>query len=239
MIEYRSVYSNWRLSFITNLKYVWNYVINATHIRNDINLCIFNIGWFWKSSVLVFGCKTEAEDEADEGACITRLARRDDQICPHIQIYTKLRLVLRMLSRKKGRKKAFSGMVNLFSRTAIVESSKRISITRFIYYRFLFLCRCDRIIWCGKGLKQHLYTRGESRLSDHRPVKAIFTVEVGVSQTLRGLRSLFLSERFDQLATRFEVSSKDNGLLCKGRSSFQIWGHHRCNYSNILKNVWW
>ncbi|KAI6685977.1 hypothetical protein NL676_031890 [Syzygium grande] len=81
---------------------------------------------------------------------------------------------------------------------------------------------CDRIIWCGKGLKQHLYTRGESRLSDHRPVKAIFTVEVRVSQTLRGLRSLFLSERFDQLATRFEVSSKDNGLLCKGRSSFQI-----------------
>ncbi|XP_048137364.1 type IV inositol polyphosphate 5-phosphatase 9 [Rhodamnia argentea] len=81
---------------------------------------------------------------------------------------------------------------------------------------------CDRIIWCGKGLKQHLYTRGESRLSDHRPVKAIFTAEVGVSQTLRGLQSLFLSKRFNQLTTRFEVSSKDDGLLCKGRSSFQI-----------------
>ncbi|KAF8040110.1 hypothetical protein BT93_B2359 [Corymbia citriodora subsp. variegata] len=81
---------------------------------------------------------------------------------------------------------------------------------------------CDRIIWCGKGLTQHLYTRGESRLSDHRPVKTLFTVEVRVLRTLRGLRSLFLSERFDQLASQFEVSSKDDGLLCKGRSSFQI-----------------
>lgn len=81
---------------------------------------------------------------------------------------------------------------------------------------------CDRIIWCGKGLKQNLYTRGESWLSDHRPVKAIFTAEVGVSRTLRGLRSLFLSERFDPVASRFVVSSKDDGLLCKGRSSFQI-----------------
>ncbi|KAH9745966.1 Type IV inositol polyphosphate 5-phosphatase 9 [Citrus sinensis] len=40
--------------------------------------------------------------------------------------------------------------------------------------------RCDRIIWCGRGLKQHLYARGESKLSDHRPVKAIFSVEVRV-----------------------------------------------------------
>ncbi|KAI3408467.1 IPPc domain-containing protein, partial [Psidium guajava] len=36
---------------------------------------------------------------------------------------------------------------------------------------------CDRIIWYGEGLKQHLYMRGESKLSDHRPVKAIFTVQ--------------------------------------------------------------
>ncbi|KAI3431194.1 IPPc domain-containing protein [Psidium guajava] len=78
---------------------------------------------------------------------------------------------------------------------------------------------CDRIIWWGEGLKQHLYARGESRLSDHRPVKAIFNAEVGVSHTLRGLRSLFISERF---TARFEVSSKDDELLRKGRSSFQI-----------------
>ncbi|KZV21762.1 hypothetical protein F511_02920 [Dorcoceras hygrometricum] len=35
---------------------------------------------------------------------------------------------------------------------------------------------CDRIIWFGKGLKQIWYARGESRLSDHRPIRAIFMV---------------------------------------------------------------
>ncbi|GAB4828687.1 Type IV inositol polyphosphate 5-phosphatase 9 [Ancistrocladus abbreviatus] len=40
---------------------------------------------------------------------------------------------------------------------------------------------CDRIIWYGKGLKQHEYTRGESRLSDHRPVKAIFSADAKVN----------------------------------------------------------
>ncbi|KAG5617636.1 hypothetical protein H5410_017460 [Solanum commersonii] len=39
---------------------------------------------------------------------------------------------------------------------------------------------CDRIIWFGKGLKQRQYSRGESKLSDHRPVRAIFTAEVKV-----------------------------------------------------------
>ncbi|KAE8730069.1 Type I inositol 1,4,5-trisphosphate 5-phosphatase CVP2 [Hibiscus syriacus] len=34
---------------------------------------------------------------------------------------------------------------------------------------------CDRIIWYGTGLKQHVYNRGEENFSDHRPVKAIFT----------------------------------------------------------------
>ncbi|KAJ8621415.1 hypothetical protein MRB53_029944 [Persea americana] len=37
---------------------------------------------------------------------------------------------------------------------------------------------CDRILWYGNGLKENQYGRGESRLSDHRPVHAIFTVEV-------------------------------------------------------------
>ncbi|XAR64490.1 hypothetical protein NMG60_11024858 [Bertholletia excelsa] len=55
---------------------------------------------------------------------------------------------------------------------------------------------CDRIIWSGEGLKEQLYTRGESRLSDHRPVKAMFTVEVEVSRRLKGLRGFFLSESF-------------------------------------------
>ncbi|KAF3438311.1 hypothetical protein FNV43_RR21073 [Rhamnella rubrinervis] len=39
---------------------------------------------------------------------------------------------------------------------------------------------CDRIIWCGRGLNQNQYDRGESTLSDHRPVRAIFAAKVDV-----------------------------------------------------------
>ncbi|XP_062145127.1 type I inositol polyphosphate 5-phosphatase 4-like [Alnus glutinosa] len=37
---------------------------------------------------------------------------------------------------------------------------------------------CDRILWCGRGLHQLSYVRGESRFSDHRPVYSIFLAEV-------------------------------------------------------------
>ncbi|KAK2372425.1 type IV inositol polyphosphate 5-phosphatase [Trifolium repens] len=39
---------------------------------------------------------------------------------------------------------------------------------------------CDRILWLGKGIKQLQYERAEIRLSDHRPVSSIFSVEVEV-----------------------------------------------------------
>ncbi|XP_048330297.2 type IV inositol polyphosphate 5-phosphatase 9 isoform X2 [Ziziphus jujuba] len=48
---------------------------------------------------------------------------------------------------------------------------------------------CDRIIWCGKGLKQDQYNRGESRLSDHRPVRAIFAAEVDVCKGFESFQS--------------------------------------------------
>lgn len=40
--------------------------------------------------------------------------------------------------------------------------------------------RCDRILWHGAGIEQLSYVRGESRFSDHRPVSAVFSVEVEV-----------------------------------------------------------
>lgn len=40
------------------------------------------------------------------------------------------------------------------------------------------LCRCDRILWYGRGLSQVSYVRGESRFSDHRPVYSMFIAEV-------------------------------------------------------------
>ncbi|MCD7454410.1 Type IV inositol polyphosphate 5-phosphatase 9 [Datura stramonium] len=66
---------------------------------------------------------------------------------------------------------------------------------------------CDRIIWYGEGLKQQEYERGESKLSDHRPVKAIFTTQVRVSRKLKRLQSFFLSERFEQITSHLEMHS--------------------------------
>lgn len=80
---------------------------------------------------------------------------------------------------------------------------------------------CDRIIWYGKGLKQLQYTRSESKLSDHRPVKAMFRAEVKVIPTLKNLHSLLLSERFEQLKSHIQVSTPDE-LLCKKQSSFRL-----------------
>lgn len=39
---------------------------------------------------------------------------------------------------------------------------------------------CDRILWYGSGLKQLAYVRAETKLSDHRPVYAVFSAEVDV-----------------------------------------------------------
>ncbi|PIN07766.1 Inositol polyphosphate 5-phosphatase [Handroanthus impetiginosus] len=39
---------------------------------------------------------------------------------------------------------------------------------------------CDRILWFGKGIKQLFYKRAEMRLSDHRPVSSMFSVEVEI-----------------------------------------------------------
>ncbi|XP_016478359.1 type I inositol polyphosphate 5-phosphatase 2 isoform X2 [Nicotiana tabacum] len=39
---------------------------------------------------------------------------------------------------------------------------------------------CDRILWVGTGIKQLFYKRAGPRLSDHRPVSSMFSVEVEI-----------------------------------------------------------
>ncbi|KAL4196065.1 hypothetical protein AMTRI_Chr04g244180 [Amborella trichopoda] len=58
---------------------------------------------------------------------------------------------------------------------------------------------CDRILWYGEGLEQKGYERGESRLSDHRPVRATFMADVEVSGGRKALESLFLSLRYERV----------------------------------------
>ncbi|KAL4586471.1 hypothetical protein LXL04_011107 [Taraxacum kok-saghyz] len=81
---------------------------------------------------------------------------------------------------------------------------------------------CDRIIWTGEGLKQLLYTRSETLLSDHRPVKAMFSTEVKVSR-LR-YQSFCLSERFGPRSTTSLEFHSDDELYSSHsrRLSFDI-----------------
>ncbi|CAK7324862.1 unnamed protein product [Dovyalis caffra] len=78
---------------------------------------------------------------------------------------------------------------------------------------------CDRIIWFGKGLKQKEYSRGESRLSDHRPVRAIFIAETEVLSNSRRLGSSFPG-RFDCLRSHFEECFNEK-LSCNDRTLSQ------------------
>ncbi|XP_031492517.1 type IV inositol polyphosphate 5-phosphatase 9-like [Nymphaea colorata] len=58
---------------------------------------------------------------------------------------------------------------------------------------------CDRILWYGKGIKQNRYERGESKLSDHRPVRATFTVITDIINSIKLMERCFSSERYENL----------------------------------------
>ncbi|KAH9718609.1 Type I inositol polyphosphate 5-phosphatase 5 [Citrus sinensis] len=61
---------------------------------------------------------------------------------------------------------------------------------------------CDRILWRGNGIEQLSYIRGESRFSDHRPVCAVFSVEV--ERDVRIKSSNRLRKGFCSADTRLE-----------------------------------
>ncbi|KAL9242710.1 hypothetical protein vseg_016685 [Gypsophila vaccaria] len=49
---------------------------------------------------------------------------------------------------------------------------------------------CDRILWSGKGIRQHFYRRSETKLSDHRPISSSFSIEVEVLDARKLQRTL-------------------------------------------------
>ncbi|MFS8028178.1 putative Endonuclease/exonuclease/phosphatase superfamily [Helianthus anomalus] len=80
---------------------------------------------------------------------------------------------------------------------------------------------CDRIIWTGEGLKQLLYTRSETRLSDHRPVKSMFSTEVKVSRMR--YQSFCYSDRFGRRPNiNLDFHSDDEYTSHSDRLSFHV-----------------
>ncbi|XP_068663801.1 type IV inositol polyphosphate 5-phosphatase 9-like [Aristolochia californica] len=69
---------------------------------------------------------------------------------------------------------------------------------------------CDRILWYGKGLKQKEYSRGESRLSDHRSVRAVFNVEVEKLRISNPFQSFLLSDRLERIVDHFSCFQADD-----------------------------
>ncbi|KAL1536704.1 hypothetical protein AAHA92_29309 [Salvia divinorum] len=59
---------------------------------------------------------------------------------------------------------------------------------------------CDRILWRGDGIDQLSYLRGESRFSDHRPVFALFALEVELIKKNPKFR-----KGYSCAATKFEL----------------------------------
>ncbi|XP_031498293.1 type IV inositol polyphosphate 5-phosphatase 9-like isoform X2 [Nymphaea colorata] len=68
---------------------------------------------------------------------------------------------------------------------------------------------CDRILWHGKAIKQNLYERGEMRHSDHRPVRATFTIRTDVTNSTKASKNLIFSSA--RCETRENWSVVGNG----------------------------
>lgn len=73
---------------------------------------------------------------------------------------------------------------------------------------------CDRILWHGDGITQVSYIRRESKFSDHRPVCAIFKVEVGVLND--GKRKSFSTPSM-RIGVEELLPAKDNSTTCEKR----------------------
>ncbi|XP_059072764.1 type I inositol polyphosphate 5-phosphatase 2 isoform X1 [Cryptomeria japonica] len=65
---------------------------------------------------------------------------------------------------------------------------------------------CDRILWFGKGLKQVSYEKQDFRLSDHRPVKAIYLAEVEVLSNHKMKKTLGLSTKVPEMSNILTVN---------------------------------
>lgn len=61
-------------------------------------------------------------------------------------------------------------------------------------YNIWSFFRCDRILSYGKGMRLLSYRRSELRLSDHRPVTAVYMAEVEVFSPRKLQRALTIMD---------------------------------------------
>jgi len=105
---------------------------------------------------------------------------------------------------------------------------------------------CDRIICFWEELMQQEFSRGESRLSDHRPIRAIFVAESDVSSDSRSLGSSFtgsfnfLQDLFKSaLMIRYHVMSEQFYQFLSKKKHCYTWDHS--NYSSgyrVISMTW-
>jgi type I inositol polyphosphate 5-phosphatase IP5P1/2 len=87
-------------------------------------------------------------------------------------------------------------------------------------FDLIYTCRCDRILSYGKGIRLLSYKRGELTLSDHRPVTAVYLVEVEVFRRRKLRRALTFT---DAEVERY-LSSEDDGF--RNQKVVEAWDMH-------------
>jgi hypothetical protein len=71
----------------------------------------------------------------------------------------------------------------------------------------VYLCRCDRILSHGKGMRLLSYSAVDIRLSDHRPVTAVYMVDVDVFSSKKLQRALTFTDAEVEDQLSFEEDS--------------------------------
>jgi hypothetical protein len=72
---------------------------------------------------------------------------------------------------------------------------------------FVYLSRCDRILSYGKGMRLLSYSAVDIRLSDHRPVTAVYMVDVDVFSSKKLQRALTFTDAEVEDQLSFEEDS--------------------------------
>lgn len=118
-----------------------------------------------------------ASDRTKVWPSLWRLDWRKDLFSSDIQVFEQFWQVCWRWVQDKT-EATHASLVIIVNTKHSVENLTSTQVITIFYVFSVCVRRCDRILWYGTGLNQLSYVRGESRLSDHRPVYSVFTAEV-------------------------------------------------------------